>query len=138
MTRVRAAPTTSTGSSTRRPSRVRPTPTTAWVWSRVATSWRGCADKTVDLSLARTIRLGGSRQLQFRVDAFNAFNVAIINARSTTITYNDPVNRVVQNPQYNADGSLNTARLTPRTAGFGAATGAQNMRNFQAMIRFQF
>ena len=40
-----------------------------------------CADKTVDLSLARTIRLGGSRQLQFRVDAFNAFNVAIINAR---------------------------------------------------------
>ena len=46
-----------------------------------------CADKTVDLSLARTIRLGGSRQLQFRLDAFNAFNVAIINGRST----HDPV-----------------------------------------------
>ena len=29
-------------------------------------------------------------------------------------------------------------RLLPRNAGFGAATGAQNMRNFQAMIRFQF
>ncbi len=29
-------------------------------------------------------------------------------------------------------------RLQPRNAGFGAATGAQNMRNFQAMIRFQF
>jgi hypothetical protein len=99
---------------------------------------QGCADKTIDLSLARTIRMGGSRQLQFRVDAFNAFNVAIINARQTTITYNNPVDKVIQNPQYNADGSLNTARLTPRTAGFGAATGAQNMRNFQAMIRFQF
>ncbi len=49
----------------------------------------GCADKTVDLSLARTIRLGGSRNLEFRFDAFNAFNVAIINARSTTITYDD-------------------------------------------------
>ena len=34
----------------------------------------GCPNKMVDLSLARTIRLGGSRQLQFRVDAFNAFN----------------------------------------------------------------
>ena len=98
----------------------------------------GCADKTVDLSLARTIRLGGSRNLEFRFDAFNAFNVAIINARSTTITYDNPVSRVVQNPQYLADGTLNPARLTPRNAGFGAATGAQNMRNFQAMIRFQF
>jgi hypothetical protein len=97
-----------------------------------------CADKTVDLSLARTIRLGGSRQLQFRVDAFNAFNVAVINGRNTTIQYNNPIDKVVQNAQYNADGSVNTTRLTPRTAGFGAATGAQNMRNFQAMIRFQF
>jgi hypothetical protein len=98
----------------------------------------GCPDKTVDLSLARTIRLGGSRNLQFRLDAFNAFNVAIINARSTTITYDNPVSRVVQNPQYLADGTLNPARLTPRNAGFGAATGAQAMRNFSAMIRFQF
>ena len=50
----------------------------------------GCADKTVDLSLARNIRLGGSRQLQFRVDAFNAFNVAIINGRQTTIQLRQP------------------------------------------------
>jgi hypothetical protein len=98
----------------------------------------GCADKTVDLSLARTIRLGGSRQLQFRVDAFNAFNVAIINGRSTTLTLNNPVDKVPQNAQYNADGSINTGRLTPRNAGFGAGTGAQTMRNFQGMIRFQF
>jgi hypothetical protein len=45
---------------------------------------------------------------------------------------------VPQNSQLNVDGSLNTARLTPRNAGFGAATGAQNMRNFQAMVRFHF
>ena len=54
---------------------------------------------------------------------------------SPTTTRSD---RVVQNPQYHADGSLNPARLTPRNAGFGAATGAQNMRNLQAQIRFQF
>jgi hypothetical protein len=98
----------------------------------------GCPDKTIDLSLARTIRLGGGRQLQFRVDAFNAFNVVVINARSTTLTYNNPVSKTPQNAQFNNDGSLNTGRLTPRNAGFGAATNAQAMRNFQAMIRFQF
>jgi hypothetical protein len=98
----------------------------------------GCPDKTVDLSLARTIRLGGSRQLQFRLDAFNAFNVAVINARNTTLTLNNPIDQVPQNAQFNPDGSIVSTRLTPRNAGFGAATGAQNMRNFQAMIRFQF
>ena len=97
-----------------------------------------CADKTVDLSIARTIRLGGSRQLQFRLDAFNAFNVAIINNRQAQIQFDNPVSKNILNAQYNADGTVNTARLQPRNAGFGAATGAQNMRNFQAMIRFQF
>ena len=41
----------------------------------------GCPDKTVDLSILRNIRVGGSRQLQFRLDAFNAFNVTVINGR---------------------------------------------------------
>ena len=50
-----------------------------------------CADKTVDLSLARTIRLGGSRQVEFRLDAFNAFNVAIINGRQAQIQFDNPV-----------------------------------------------
>ena len=34
----------------------------------------GCPDHTVDLAIARNIRLGGDRKLQFRLDAFNAFN----------------------------------------------------------------
>jgi hypothetical protein len=97
-----------------------------------------CPTKLVDLSLARNIRLGGGRSLQFRVDAFNAFNTVIINGRNTTVSLNNPIDQVVQNPQYNADGSLVSTRLTPRTAGFGAATTAMDMRNFQAMVRFQF
>jgi hypothetical protein len=36
------------------------------------------------------------------------------------------------------DGTLNPARLRPADAGFGAATGAQNMRNLQLQVRFQF
>jgi hypothetical protein len=97
-----------------------------------------CATKLVDLSLARNIRLGGGRLIQFRFDAFNALNTVIYNGRITNVTYNNPTDQVVQNNQFNADGSLNQSRLTPRTAGFGAATTALQMRNFSAMIRFQF
>jgi hypothetical protein len=98
----------------------------------------GCADKTIDLSLARNIRLGGGRQLQFRLDVFNAFNVVVINDRQRNINFESPTDLRIRNSQTLPDGSLDPARLTPRTAGFGAATGAQNMRNMQAMIRFQF
>ena len=35
---------------------------------------------------------------------------------------------------FNADPT----RLTPRTAGFGAATGAMDMRTVQMQIRFRF
>ena len=78
-------------------------------------------------------------QLQFRLDIFNAFNSVVINARNTTIQYNNPAAATtITNNQYNADGSLNTARLTPATAGAGAATGAQAMRSMQMQIRFRF
>jgi hypothetical protein len=97
-----------------------------------------CPTKIVDLSLSRSIRLGGGRLVQFRVDAFNAFNVVVYNNRQTQIQMNNPVDKTVVNSQFNADGSVNQSRLTPRNAGFGAATNALDMRNFQAMIRFQF
>ena len=45
--------------------------TEAWDWSRAATTWRAVRT-TLDLSIARNIRLGGARQLQLRLDAFNA------------------------------------------------------------------
>ena len=43
---------------------------------------RNCADKRVDLSLPKDLRVGGSRRLEFRADAFNAFNAVMINARN--------------------------------------------------------
>ena len=98
----------------------------------------GCPNKIIDISLARTIRLGGSRQLQFRIDAFNAFNTVIYNGRNTNINWETPTNLSIRNSQTLPDGSLDPARLLPRNAGFGAATGAETMRNFQGMIRFQF
>jgi hypothetical protein len=98
-----------------------------------------CMEKTVDFSLSRNISLGGTREVQFRLDAFNAFNIVNYNARSATIQYNSPADpTTIRNNQYTADGSLNSARLTPNTAGAGAATGAMAPRQLQAQIRFYF
>ena len=98
----------------------------------------GCADRTVDLAVARSFRFGGGRAVQVRLDAFNAFDVVVINNRVTTVQYNSPTDLTVRNSQYNADGTLNESRLTPRNAGFGAATSAQAMRTLQATVRFSF
>jgi hypothetical protein len=98
----------------------------------------GCPDHTVDLAIARNVRLGGNRNLQFRLDIFNAFNTVIYNARERNVIYRSPTDLTVVNSQYLPDGSLDPARLTPRTAGFGAATGAQPLRNMQLQLRFGF
>ena len=98
----------------------------------------GCFDKTIDLALARNFRLGGTRNVQFRIEAFNAFNVVVYNARNNTLQVTSPINLTTNNPQYDSSGNLVQTRLTPQNAGFGAATGAQAMRSLQAQIRFQF
>jgi len=98
----------------------------------------GCSNKTIDLSIARNIRLGGGRTLQFRLDAFNVFNIVVYNARNTNVIYRSPTDQTIVNSQYLPDGTLDPARLQPKNAGFGAATGAQPLRNMQLQIRFGF
>jgi hypothetical protein len=98
----------------------------------------GCFEKTMDLSVARNIRLGGGRQIQLRVDMFNAFNFVNISNRQAQLQLTSPTNPTIRNNQFLADGSVNPARLTPRNAGFGAATAAQALRTVQMQLRFQF
>jgi len=103
---------------------------------------RYCPNKTVDMSLVRRISFGKifneSRRLEMRLDVFNALNTVVINGVSTTATFNNPTAMALQNNQYLSDGTLNPARMQPKSAGFGAATGAQNMRNLQIQFRFSF
>ena len=61
-----------------------------------------------------------------------------INARSTSISLNSPTDQTVRNSETLADGSLDPTKLPPRTAGFGAATGAGAMRSARMSIRFSF
>src|SRR5207247_2360045 len=98
----------------------------------------GCADRTVDLSISRRIKLGKSREATFRADAFNVFNSAVISARNTTVQYTTPSNQTIRNSQTLADGSLDPARLLPQNGGFGAATGAQAMRTVRLTFRLGF
>ena len=100
----------------------------------------GCFDRTTDLSIARNIRIGGGgqRQVQLRVDMFNVLNTVVIDGRVTQLQLNSPTDPTVRNAQFNADGSLNQARVKPKDAGFGAANSAQAMRSIQVQLRFQF
>jgi hypothetical protein len=99
---------------------------------------RACPNKIVDLALSRDIRINGSQGVEFRLDIFNAFNTVVITNRQNEIQYVSPTNLTLRNSQTLPDGSIDPARLTPRTAGFGAATGAMDMRTMQVQIRYRF
>jgi hypothetical protein len=99
----------------------------------------GCFASSVDLTLARNIRLGGSRNLQLRLDAFNAFNESGVTGRNTTMNLtnpNDPV--TITNLPYDANGNLIPSLSKPRGAGFGVATQFQTPRTLQFQVRFSF
>ena len=117
----------------------------------------GCPDHTVDLAIARNVRLGGGRLVQLRLDAFNAFNSAIITGRNTTANFRSPTDMTLLNPSYVATAGdttlapgvtgsvLNQARIQPRNAGFGAANAwstnqinGNYTRYIQFTLRFQF
>ena len=93
---------------------------------------RGCADKRVDMSLSRDIRMGGNRTA--RVPARRVQRVqhrSSTTGRSNKISYNSPTDLTIRNSQTLADGQNDPARLLPRNAGFGAATGAMALRSMQ-------
>lgn len=100
---------------------------------------RGCFRSSLDLAIARTIRLGGGRTLQVRADVFNVFNEAAITNRNASMQLASPSDPLtIQNLPFNADGSVNAARSVPRGAGFGVATDYQDPRTVQLQIRFGF
>ncbi len=100
---------------------------------------RNCFSQTLDMSIARDIRLGRARILQVRVDMFNAPNTAGITGRNASMTLTSPSDPLtVVNLPFLADGSLNPARALPKNAGFGVANAYQNPRTIQAQVRFSF
>jgi carboxypeptidase family protein/TonB-dependent receptor-like protein len=98
---------------------------------------RGCFQSILDLSIARNIRLPHGRNIQLRVDMFNAPNSAIVTGRATQINYNSPTDQTVRNSPIE-NGVLVDSRSRPRGAGVGVANAYQSPRRVQAQIRFSF
>ena len=98
----------------------------------------GCFSSILDLSIARTIRLGGARNIQIRADMFNAPNSAIITGRSSTMNLSSPSDPVTAtNLPFDANGNV-VASALPRGAGFGVANAYQSPRTIQLQLRFSF
>jgi hypothetical protein len=99
---------------------------------------RGCFQSQLDMAFARNIRFHGSKQLQVRLDVFNAPNQAIITGRNTTLNVTSPLDPTAQNLPYDAAGNTVVGRSLPKNAGFGVANGYQAPRTMQLQIRFSF
>ena len=102
---------------------------------------KGCFQSALDLAIARNIRLGGTRNVQLRVDMFNAPNEARITGRNTTLAYTtttDPINLVAGSTPFDPNGVLLPNRVRPNQAGTGAVNAWQAARTIQAQIRFAF
>jgi Carboxypeptidase regulatory-like domain len=99
---------------------------------------RGCFQSALDLSIARVVHVGGQRQLQLRVDVFNAPNQAIVTGRNTTLSVASPTDPTPANLPYDASGNTVVARSLPKNAGFGVANTYQPPRTVQVQLRFQF
>jgi hypothetical protein len=100
---------------------------------------RGCFTSALDLSIARNIRIRGSKQLQLRVDMFNAPDARGITGRQTSMNLTNPADPVtITNLPYDATGAILPTRVRPANAGFGQANAWQQERRIQAQVRFSF
>jgi hypothetical protein len=99
----------------------------------------GCFQSALDLTVARNIPLPKGRNIQLRLDMFNAPNQAIITARNTTMNLNSPTDpTTITNLPFDANGNLRSNFSTPRNSGYGIATNFQSPRTLQGQIRFTF
>jgi hypothetical protein len=99
---------------------------------------RGCFFQQFDLAFQRQFRLGESRRLSLRVDAFNAFNQSYVTGRNANMTVASPTDPTIQNLPFDSSGNLIATRAQPRTAGFGEVNNYQAARTLQAWLRFTF
>ena len=101
---------------------------------------RGCFQSKLDLSIARNIRLGGGRNIQLRVDMFNAPNQAIITGRNTTMNLANPNSRTaITNLPYDRRPASSSTRGRCRAApGSASPTTIRTRGTVQVQVRFSF
>ena len=85
-----------------------------------------------DISLQKEFSIKERQRLQFRVDAFNAFNHTQFSGLNSTLNFTSLTNATVTNLPFKADGTVNNIN------GFGTVSGARDPRFIQLLVRFQF
>ena len=98
----------------------------------------GCGDHRLDLSVQRSVKVWGKKELIVRADVFNVFDAVIYTARQTTAEFVSPSDQTLLNPQYLPGGAIDPARAQPNNAGFGAATNAYPRRLVLWQVRLKF
>ena len=86
----------------------------------------------LDMSLAKTFRLGRGTRFEFRVDVFNALNHTQFTGVNATANFASLTDRTITNLPYDAAGNL------VRPNGFGTINGTAPPRTLQLMTRFSF
>jgi len=85
-----------------------------------------------DLSVAKSVPLGGKRRFEIRLDAFNVFNTAQFSGINGTANFASAGSTVITNLPYDSAGNLTNRN------GFGTVSGVRNPRQLQLMMRFSF
>jgi hypothetical protein len=85
-----------------------------------------------DLTLQKNIVIKEGKQLQLRLEGFNAFNHTQFSGLNSTINYTSPTNSTVSNLTYNSSGAL------VKTNGFGSVSGVRTPRVVQLSAKFVF
>ena len=85
-----------------------------------------------DISLQRTVRVKERIRMEFRVDAFNAFNHTQFSGVNSTINLTSTINPTPTNLVFKADGTINNIN------GFGSVSGARDPRILQLVCRLVF
>ena len=89
---------------------------------------RGLPINNLDMSLSKSVSLGGRRRIEVRLDAFNALNHTQFSGINTTANFASMGSTTV----------TNLASETGNKTGFGSVNGVRNARQLQLMTRLSF
>jgi len=85
-----------------------------------------------DISLQKTVHVKERVRMEFRVDAFNAFNHTQFSGINSTINFTSLNNATATNLVFKPDGTINNIN------GFGSVSGARDPRILQLVCRLVF
>ncbi len=92
----------------------------------------GPPTNNLDLSLSKSFRMGATRRVEVRLDAFNALNHTQYSGVNSTLNFASLTNPTPTNLPYDAAGNL----VNPN--GFGTVNGVRLPRQLQLVTRFSF